>query len=117
MTGTIEINELILFARHGVYDFERENGNTFEITVHLHYPIENAMASDNLAYTLNYADAVEVIKQVMEKPSNLLEHVVQRLYESLTEKYPLVTGGFIRIAKLNPPINAEMKNVAVKIEW
>lgn len=117
MTGTIEINGLKLFARHGVYEFERTNGNTFDVTVHLHYPIEDAMNSDDLSKTLNYADAVEVIRKVMETPSDLLEHVVQRLYLALTETYPLVTGGKIRVAKLNPPIPAEMQDVAVKIEW
>lgn len=117
MTGTIEINGLKLFARHGVYDFEREKGNTFEVTVHLRYPIESAMESDDLGHTLNYAEAVEVIKQVMDIPSQLLEHVVKRLHDTLTQKYPLVSGGMIRVAKLNPPIPADMQDVAVKIEW
>ncbi len=39
MKGTIEVNGLRLFARHGVYEEERVNGNTFELSVHLVYPI------------------------------------------------------------------------------
>ena len=35
MKGIIEINGLRLFARHGVFEEERINGNTFELTVHL----------------------------------------------------------------------------------
>lgn len=117
MTGTIEINGLRLFARHGVFEEERINGNTFEITVHLRYPIERAMLTDNLDETLNYAEAVDVIRSEMDCPSKLLEHVVGRIYEALMRKYPAVTGGMIHLTKLNPPIKADMDGVAVKIEW
>lgn len=117
MTGTIEINGLKLFARHGVFKEERELGNKFEVTVHLNYPIESAMVSDDLSRTLNYAEVVDVIRDVMSVPSLLLEHVVYRLHSAITSRYPAVTGGSIRIAKLNPPIPAEMQDVAVKIDF
>ena len=117
MIGTIEINGLKLFARHGVYDFERANGNTFEITAHLRYPIDKAMDSDDLSQTLNYAEAVEIIRKIMATPSDLLEHVAYRIYSELTTHYPLISGGLIKVAKLNPPIDAKMDDVAVRIEW
>jgi len=117
MKGTIEINGLRLFARHGVYEEERRNGNTFEITVHLGYPIEDAMDSDRLDSTLNYADAVEIIRREMDVPSSLLEHVAGRIRSALISAYPAITGGMIRLTKLNPPIRAEMSGVAVRIEW
>ena len=82
MKGIIEINGLRLFARHGVFEEERINGNTFELTVHLCYPIENAMQSDNVADTLNYAEAIEIIRKEMEIPSRLLEHVVGRIHSA-----------------------------------
>lgn len=117
MEGTIEINGLRLFARHGVYEDERLNGNTFEISIHLKYPIAEAMESDCLEQTLNYAEAVEIIRLEMEKPSQLLEHVVGRIKSALLASYPDIYGGMIHLTKLNPPIPAEMQGVAVKIEW
>jgi dihydroneopterin aldolase len=117
MEGTIEINGLQLFARHGVFDFERLNGNTFELTVHLRYPIGEAMESDNVEHTLNYAEAVGIIKDVMSDPSNLLEHVIGRIRQALTARWPQISGGYISLTKLNPPINARMKGVAVSISW
>ena len=117
MEGTIEINGLQRFARHGVFDFERLNGNTFELTVHLRYPIGEAMESDNVEHTLNYAEAVGIIKDVMSDPSNLLEHVIGRIRQALTARWPQISGGYISLTKLNPPINARMKGVAVSISW
>ncbi len=117
MKGTIEINGLRLFARHGVLAQERAVGNMFELTVHLCYPIGQAMEEDDLAGTLNYAEAVEVAREVMAEPSALLEHVVWRLKNALLERFPLIEGGMIRLTKLTPPIPADLDGVAVRIEW
>ncbi|MDE6370139.1 MAG: dihydroneopterin aldolase [Duncaniella sp.] len=117
MTGTVEINELRLFAHHGVMEQERIVGNEFTVTVHLRYPMHKAIHDDNLDGTLNYAEAVEVICREMSMPSALLEHVAGRIHVALTDRWPLIEGGMIRIAKVTPPIPAQMKDVAVRIDF
>ena len=117
MKGTIEINGLRLFARHGVLAQERAVGNMFELTVHLCYPMQKALEDDDLDGTLNYAEAVEVAREVMAEPSALLEHVVWRLKNALLDRFPLIEGGMIRLTKITPPIHAELDGVAVRIEW
>ncbi|WP_297062906.1 dihydroneopterin aldolase [uncultured Duncaniella sp.] len=117
MKGIIEINGLRLFARHGVFEEERINGNTFELTVHLCYPIDRAVMTDNVADTLNYAEAIEIIRKEMEIPSRLLEHVVGRIRSALLSAYPAITSGSIKLTKLNPPIPVDIDGTAVKIEW
>lgn len=117
IASTIEINRLRLRAHHGVLPQERIAGNIFEVTVHLNYPITSAIKNDNIASTLNYADVIEVIKQIMEQPSQLLEHVVGRLQTALTEQYPKIKNGYIRIAKMAPPISEQVESVAVSIKW
>ena len=117
MEGSIVINGLRLFGRHGVYEEELLNGNTFELTLLLDYDISRPMISDDINDTLNYAQAVEIIRKEMETPSKLLEHVASRIRRALITEYPAIKGGFIRIAKLNPPIPADMNYVAVTIKW
>lgn len=117
MKGTVEINGLRMYARHGVLPIERAVGNMFELDIRLVYPMDRAMSEDRLDGTLNYAEAVEVVRDVMGVPSSLLEHVARRLYEALTENFPNIESGSIRVAKITPPIPAELDSVAVKIEW
>lgn len=117
MEATIEINGLKLFARHGVFKEELESGNYFELNVHLRYPIEKAMESDDVDDTLNYAEAVEIIRQQMAVPSKLLEHVVGRIRKALLQRYPAISGGYISLTKLTPPIPANIRGVAVRIDW
>lgn len=115
MELTIEINRMSLYARHGVMAQERAVGNTFEVTAHLRYPLAE---SDDIALTLNYAEAAEVIKKVMAEPAELLETVVKRLKEALLTRFPSITGGMVKVAKLAPPIPGfEAESVAVKLVW
>lgn len=117
MKGIIEINGLRVRARHGVLDEERTLGNNFEISVTLGYPFGDAAREDNLEATLNYAEATDIIIGVMATPSRLLEHVAWRIREALTTRWPAIESGVVRIAKLNPPIDAQLRDVAVRIEW
>lgn len=117
VTGTVEVNGLRLFARHGVMPQERVTGNIFEVSVHLRYPMERAMTDDALEGTLNYAEAVGIIRQCMDVPSALLENVAWRIAEALTAAFPEISGGMVRVAKITPPIAAELQDVAVRIEW
>ena len=117
MKATIEINNLCIRARHGVLPQENITGNNFEVTVHLRYPIEDAIINDNLDSTLNYAEVVDIIKVEMDKPSQLLEHVAGRIRSALTSRFPKIQGGMVRIAKITPPISAQLQSVAVTIKW
>lgn len=118
MKGTVEVNGLKLFARHGVFEQERTVGNKFEVTLRATYPMERAMTLDDLDGTLNYAEAVGIIKEQMAIPAALLEHVAWRIKEALCRRFPLIESGEVRIAKLAPPIPAaELDSVAVTITW
>ncbi len=115
--GYISIEGLRIFARHGVAAQETTVGNTFEVTVQLEFNCEQAMQSDSLDRTINYAAVVDLIKQEMAQPSKLLENVALRIYENITSHYPLVCGGSIAIYKLQPPIEAELDRVGFCFSW
>ena len=65
----------------------------------------------------DYAEIAEIIKEVMAVPSCLLEHVTHRLRTKLLERFPMVTGGEIKVAKLTPPITAQMESATVTLSW
>lgn len=117
MKSTIEISRLRVYAHHGVIPQETTVGNVYEVSIGLNYPIEEAMLNDDIQSTLNYAHAVTIIKKVMEEPSKLLEHVAHRLHKALIEEWPLISGGYIIITKIAPPIPAQIESVSIKVEW
>lgn len=116
-SGMIEIEGLRLFGRHGVETQETVVGNTFEVTVRLRFDAEHAMRTDRIDLTINYADIVALIREEMAFASKLLEHLVFRIYASITHRYPEITSGEISVYKLQPPIPEELTKVGFTFRW
>ena len=58
LIGHIDIQNLKIYAHHGVDPQENVVGNYFEVNVNLAFPCADAMADDNLAHTINYAEVM-----------------------------------------------------------
>ena len=65
-------------AFHGVMPQETKVGADFIVNLRIGYPLEQAMESDEVGDTLNYAEVYDLVKQEMKQPSKLLEHVAGR---------------------------------------
>lgn len=115
--GSIVIKGLKVFGHHGVDPQETLVGNMFEVSVSLRFVCEHAMRTDRLDLTINYAEVVALIREEMEFPSKLLEHVALRIYDHLIRRFPQITGGTLEIYKLQPPISAELDRVGFCFEW
>lgn len=117
--GIISINGLKIRAKHGVYDQERRVGNDFVVTLRLDVPASDAaMDTDSLADTINYAAIVEIIKAEMAIPSSLIEHVAGRIRRALHARFPgQIAAGELTVAKLAPPIHAEVDSVSFTTKW
>lgn len=118
ITTRIQVNGLRLRGYHGVFEQETRVGNIFSYDVDVTVPWLEAAGTDNIELTLSYADIVEVVRQVNSSPSRLLEHVACRLHKALVEKWPQITAGYVRVAKIKPPIaGSELDSAAVVIDW
>lgn len=117
---TVEVNRLRLYARHGVGEQERRVGNLFEVTAGMQIPAvtaAGAFTDDSLADAANYAEIADAIRQQMEIPSQLLEHVAARIIGELQSRFPAATAIRVRIEKLTPPLGLQMAGAAVTLRW
>ena len=112
--GYISLRKVRLHAFHGVLPQERLVGGDFIVDVRVGCPLEKAMQSDNVEDTLNYASLYELVRREMQKPSQLLEHVVGRIAQAIEESYPLVTSVDVRLTKVNPPMGADSEGATVE---
>lgn len=117
LEGTIHIDGLRIFARHGVDPQETIVGNTFEVNLALTIDAEAAMIHDSLGDTVNYAEIVDLIRGCMAVPSALLENAVYRIVAEIAARYPAVKHGSISLYKLQPPISAELARVGFSYSW
>jgi dihydroneopterin aldolase len=116
-TTSIVINDLRIYAYHGVGEQEQRVGNNFSLTIRVGYDATRAMESDSIDDAVSYADIVEIAKRVMATPSRLLEHVTKRLADAITERYPAITSLSIKILKITPPISADLASAGFSYRW
>ena len=115
MNTYIFLKELRFFAHHGVGEQETRVGNEFTIDLRIKTDIAKAMRTDNVDDTVSYADIYEVIKQEMNIPSKLLEHVVGRIARRLFQDFPTIEALELKLYKRNPPMGADIAAAGVEV--
>lgn len=113
--GIIEIEGMHFYAFHGHFESEQKVGNEFIVYLKMKTDCKPASVSDNLDNALNYQTAYEIVKQEMNTPSHLLEHVAKRILDSLYKIFPELKKAEIKISKLNPPMGGEIDKVSVTL--
>jgi len=111
----IILREVRFHAYHGVMPQERKVGGDFTVSLRVGVDLSLPAESDDVADTLNYATLYEVVKQQMEIPSQLLEHVAGRIGKAVMDTFPQVTGIDVTLTKLNPPMGAECAGASVEL--
>ena len=115
--GYITLKNVRFHACHGVLPQERQVGGDFLVTLRVGYPLGKAMESDEVADTLNYAALFDVVRQEMQVPSQLLEHVAGRIVKTIAAAFPAVTSVDLELTKLNPPMGADSDGAAVELHF
>jgi 7,8-dihydroneopterin aldolase/epimerase/oxygenase len=100
----VSLRDIRIKAPVGVYDFEKQEGNEFSITISITADFAKSSLSDELGDTLDYAQVHQIVVDVMKNPANLLEHVAQNIVEKITLLDFSITKIFIQIKKLEPPL-------------
>ena len=112
---SIELNELEFYAYHGVYEEEKEKGNTFIVNLKVTGEFDQAVLADSLEGTIDYEKLFDLVRREMEIPSNLLEHVVGRIRSAIKNAFPEIKSISISLEKLNPPIGGNLKSTRITL--
>ena len=115
MKSFILLNELHFHAFHGVGTQEQLVGNDFVVSLKLRTDLSRAILSDEVNDTVSYADVFQSVKEEMEIPSRLLEHVAGRIIQRLFDDYPTVDEITLTLLKRNPPMNADIASAGVEV--
>ena len=111
----IRLNDIRLFARHGVLEQERDTGGDFRVSMAVGYDFSRALNTDCVNDTLNYAQLFQVVKSQMDIPSRLIEHVAGRIAKQVLSRWPEAQYVKVDITKVNPPMHADCKGAVVSL--
>jgi dihydroneopterin aldolase len=103
------------FGRHGVFDFEREQGQRFVADVVCSLDLGPAAASDDLQHTVDYgALAADVVADIEGEPLNLIEALADRIATTCLRR-PAVESVEVTVHKPEAPMPVTVADVAVTL--
>ena len=111
----ILLKDICCFAYHGVAPQENIIGNEYIINLKLKVDISQAIQTDDVVDTVNYAEIHEAVKAEMSIPSKLLEHVCGRIAKRLLAEFPAIEEIELRLSKRNPPMGADIDSAGVEL--
>ncbi|MEY9214738.1 dihydroneopterin aldolase [Thermobifida halotolerans] len=121
MTETLESPDRIAVrglrarGRHGVFDFERREGQEFVVDVVLGVDTRPAARSDDVSDTVDYGELSDRLVAVVEgEPVNLIETLAERLADVCLAS-PRVVEARVTVHKPNAPIRHPFDDVTVTI--
>ena len=102
-------------AHHGVFDFEREQGQEFVIDVSVAVDLAAAASGDDLDRTVHYGELAEAVVAAVERdPVDLIETVAERV-AAVALGYPAVEEVEVTVHKPEAPIAVPFADVAVTV--
>ncbi|MGH8934348.1 MAG: dihydroneopterin aldolase [Egibacteraceae bacterium] len=111
----IEIKGLRAFGRHGVFERERRDGQTFVVDVALEVDLSRAAVSDALADTIDYGLLAERLAQAVSSTRfDLIEALAGHLAGIALEDRR-VRAAEVRVAKPEAPLPVTLAEVAVVV--
>ena len=112
----IHVEELTVFANHGVLPEENRLGQKFLISLDLYLDISKAAKTGELSQSIDYAKVCQSVTEWMHKESYpLIETVAERLSEKLLLSYPLLEKVKVTVKKPWAPIHLPLEYVSVSI--
>tara|TARA_B100001057_G_scaffold64715_1_gene58451 strand:+ start:13826 stop:14176 length:351 start_codon:yes stop_codon:yes gene_type:complete len=110
----IYVNNAWFYSFHGCLHEESIVGSEYLVNIIVETNTEDAEKNDNLKSTVDYVDIYNAVKAEMEKPSKLLESVMERIITSIKGVSGNITAVDVSIKKLSPPIGGNVDSVELR---
>jgi dihydroneopterin aldolase len=110
MKNTVEVSGIEVFAYHGCMEEEARLGGKFIVDVEINTDFMKA------ADSIDYVRVREIVVEEMAIRSKLIEHVAYRIIKRFRQEFKSMNKAWVKVRKINPPINGTVKEVAVVME-
>jgi dihydroneopterin aldolase len=111
----VELRSLSIYTHHGVTEAEREIGQRLEIDLDFDVPECDAVLTDRLDDTIDYAEVCDIVAlAATERSYRTLERLCHVIGERLMERFGCEQVR-VRAAKPEPPLPLALGEVAVEV--
>lgn len=108
---TIQLNQLLFDAYHGMHEEEQVLGSTYEVNCRIVFAETGKITQ--VGETVNYVSIYEIIANHMKFPIPLLETLAMEIGQEIHQIFPELKSIEVCIKKLQPPIQGFRGSVGV----
>ena len=112
----ILLSKMKFYGHTGCFEEEKQNGQTFYVTVRLGIDSILGSYTDELEDTVNYAEVYEICKSIVTTYSNnLIEYLAGKIADKILEFDSRIDEAEVTVSKPEAPVNGEFETMAVTI--
>ncbi len=112
----IHIDNLKVYAYHGVFPEENEKGQSFFVNLVLYVDTREAGKQDQLTLSTHYGEVCHLVtKWLQEHTYKLIETAAETVAREVLQQFPLVQALDVEIRKPQAPIGLPFESVSVKL--
>ncbi len=113
VSDVIRIEGIEAFGYHGVFPQEKREGQTFLVDVDIETSFDEAIAHDDVSYTVDYGVVAERVAEIIQgEPADLIETVCDRIV-TMVLSLERVKATRVTIHKPQAPISVPFAGVSV----
>ncbi|MDQ6420696.1 dihydroneopterin aldolase [Paenibacillus sp. LHD-117] len=104
------------YGYHGVFPEENKLGQQFYVDLELSMDLDRAARTDDLDYTINYAELHAFTKEIVEGPPfKLIEALAGHIASRVLEAYTMINEVTVRVTKPHPPFEIHFDGVTIEL--
>ena len=116
MKTVLFIDNLEVFANHGLFEEENKLGQKFIFDIECELNYKKAMFSDEMTDSISYADIAEVVvKTATTNTFNLLERLAGEILKNIFTEFPQIENINLKINKPGAPIKYHFGKCGVEV--
>ena len=117
MKTVLFIDNLEVFANHGLFEEENKLGQKFIFDIECELNYKKAMFSDEMTDSISYADIAEVVvKTTTINTFNLLERLAGEILKNIFTEFSQIENINLKINKPGAPIKYHFEKCGVEVK-
>ena len=117
MKTVLFIDNLEVFANHGLFEEENKLGQKFIFDIECELNYKKAMFSDEMTDSISYADITEVVvKTATTNTFNLLERLAGEILKNIFTEFSQIENINLKINKPGAPIKYHFEKCGVEVK-
>lgn len=113
---SIKLSGVTAIGYHGVFDFEKRDGQPFITDVVLFMDVTDAAQTDDLSKTADYgAVADAILALVTGEAFDLIETLTSRIAEKILADFPVIDAVEVTVHKPKAPIQVPFGDVSITV--